>query len=797
MTPVTARPAAADPPAAPPPPEHADPVPSPPATRTNAAGRAATLARSGWVPAALLVAATAVCLRAYGVGARDAGAFAVYLTLGLTVPGLLVWRALRGGARDLATDLAGGLVVGYAVELACYLPARAAGAPLLVLIWPAGTLVAFAAVPRLRRHWRGGGRAHRPPAPQPWALAALFGFVVLYSAATFFRTHGLRYPSAGSPYLDIPFQLALAGELKHHFPPTIPFAAGEPLQYHWFVHAHLGASSWLTGIEPQILITRLAVLPMIAAIIVLLAAAARRITGRWWPGPAAVAILFFATITSPYGWTSAPTLDGNMLGVLWLSPTQMFGTTIFAGVLLVLFDLLGGEAPRRQWVLLALLIAALAGAKATFLPMLCAGLALTVALHALLGRRLHRPALGALGVAVGGLGLAQVVLFSGGAQGTVVAPLATMKRTVLAEGTGLLGPATVRNDWPLLLVLAGLSLAAILPGLAGQVGMLRSRETRLDPAMLTCLGIGAAGVGATLLLGHPGLGQIYFLQSARPALAIAAACGFAFLAAAGTRQAARWWAAGAVAVGAGIAGAVRVLDGDTLPGRRAGASTDALVWELVWPYAALAGCVAVCAAVLSVALRRGPARGATVGLLVAAVVTGMALPSSYDRLLATYNAADQTGWRDVTIKGLRQIPSGGIEAARWLRDNSAPDDLVATNIHCRPGGRTCDNRHFWISGYTERRVLLEGWGYTEEAMARSALYVRQPSDVPYWDPALLAANDAAFRTPTAATVTRLREEYKVRWLFVDPIAPSSPLLADFATLRYSAGKTAVYELTPS
>src|SRR5581483_118611 len=104
----------------------------------------------------------------------------------------------------------------------------------------------------------------------------------------------------------------------------------------------------------------------------------------------------------------------------------------------------------------------------------------------------------------------------------------------------------------------------------------------------------------------------------------------------------------------------------------------------------------------------------------------------------------------------------------------------------------CVNLHFAISAYTERRVLVEGWGFTAHAHERAAELGAWVGAVPYWRPDVLAANDAAFTTPSVETVSRLRDRYRVRWLFVDETAGSSAELGRFAELRYRAGHCAVY-----
>jgi hypothetical protein len=109
---------------------------------------------------------------------------------------------------------------------------------------------------------------------------------------------------------------------------------------------------------------------------------------------------------------------------------------------------------------------------------------------------------------------------------------------------------------------------------------------------------------------------------------------------------------------------------------------------------------------------------------------------------------------------------GGTVAARWLKRHSSPDAVVATNIHCLlPRAPHCDNRNFWVSAYTERRIVVEGWGYTA-ATNSGAISDTVHSKAPIPDQRRLAINDAAFEHPSAATVSRLVDTYGVDWLFV-------------------------------
>ena len=86
-----------------------------------------------------------------------------------------------------------------------------------------------------------------------------------------------------------------------------------------------------------------------------------------------------------------------------------------------------------------------------------------------------------------------------------------------------------------------------------------------------------------------------------------------------------------------------------------------------------------------------------------------------------------------------------------MRDHSAPDDVLATNVHCLGyWGSLCDSRSFWLSAYAERSVLVEGWAFAP----------RQAGGLgPFWDPVKLAVNDTAI---TAATDEALAAAAGVR-----------------------------------
>ncbi|MGP3914782.1 hypothetical protein [Nonomuraea sp. 10N515B] len=708
----------------------------------------------GWWPAGIVAAGAVAVFLWCGVSARDLAAFAAYVGLGVALPGTLLWRALTRGGRSTAEDVAAGLALGYAMEVLAYIPARAAGMPLLVLVPPVAVLGTFLIAPGLRRHWRGRAIAERMPGWCAWMLAGVIGYLITWSTLSLYRV-----PIA-SAYVDMPYHLALVGEVKHHLPPTLPSVLGERLCYHWFVYADMAATSWVTGIEPVTLVYKLSTLPMMAAMVVLVAVLGRRLGGRWGAGAAAVGVTYF--LLSPV-LQDGVSFTARSMFTAWASPTQTFGALLFAPVVVLL---VAGWS-RRGWVALVVLLLALTGAKATFLPLLLAGLLAVVAVRWVVERRLPHRWAAAAALTLVCLLIAHFVVFGRGSHGMAVSPSATM-RVVWGAVAGIEMPALASASLGPLVVLTVVHLFCLGCVWGGVAGLGRRV---LEPPMVLLLGMGVAGIGAATLLGHPSESQLYFLEGVRPYLSIAAVCGMLALRSGGDRdERARseagatmnkpWRAVAWTGAGAGAAVMAAQLD---VPG-------DALE-RVVVPYLLLAVAAVVvwrCGSVLA----------------VVALLAGYSVPASVRDVVAHVTPAP--GERE------RLIPDGALEAGRWLREHSSPADVVATDLHCRPvAPHPCDSRHYWVSGFTERRVLVEGWGYAESTQSRTELFVTSYLSVPFADPARLAANDAVFAAPTAENVRRLAREYGVKWLFTG----RNPNLWKFARLRFRSASISVYELT--
>ncbi|MEV0131691.1 hypothetical protein AB0H83_24915 [Dactylosporangium sp. NPDC050688] len=776
-------------------PDVTDTVPEPAAA--PARGVRAVLT-SGWLPVSLLWAATTAVLWWFEVTPLTTVVFTAYLALGVALPGTLWWRLLSRSRGFFVADVAAGLALGYVGEVFVYLGARLLGLPLLVLAWPAGTVAVFLLVPALRRYWRSAAGAPVPPLLWRWCLTLTAAMTVLWSCK-FYRLYGLRYPYNSTPDTDSTFHLALVGEAKHHVPMAVPWLTGEPLYYHWFVYPELAATSWVTGIEPQVLLLRLSMLPMLMAFAVLVAVLAGKVTGGWWSGVAASTLTLFVLSPNPYQWVTTEfyrnlafsTLeDGSALRLtVWSGPTQTFGALLMVPLMIVLVDRLRQWRDGRGWALFAVLLAGVMGAKATYLPLLCCGLLVVVGAELLLHHTLHRGALAGLGLTAAGLVFAQVVLFGGSSQGTAIKPLTTLVTGALGVSTGY-AAAGATGRLLVLLVLLLFCWACIWAGLAG---LLRRRLP--EPAVLTMVGIGLAGAAATLLTGQDGDSQRFFIEAARPYLSVAAVAGLASLLPGGRLTARRAWAlTGFVVLGVAVTQAIQVAGHGRVPNLAGTGSAAALTRAVVLPYAALAVVAVAVAAALLLARHRVPALRGMVVALVVALLAGYGGNTSLQNYLTILRDSAHTGWRNV-VKGEPIVSEGVLEAGRWLRAHSDPDDLVATNAHCQRLYKQCTNLHFSMSAYSERRMLVEGWGFTTTAHEEAARLRTWVGHVPYWRPDVLADNDAAFQDPSSQRVGLLRDRYGIRWLFVDESQDNvSPRLPDFATERYRSGVAAVYEL---
>lgn len=699
----------------------------------------------------------------------EVGRFVLFTGLGIALPGFTLWRLIGHYGRNLVEDFAAGFAVGTAAQIVVYLASASIGLQEWSWVWaPVVLVISFVDSDVRTRVWR---RVDQPIRPlQAWLLAAATAVVVL---VVYRRGPGQFLPAYTDPlrsYPDLAFQQALAASAKYDVPISTLWLGGEPMKYHSFFHQSTAATAWATRIDLTDLIHSLTWLPLFLAGCGLVFALTTRFTptaesGATWAGPLAVLI-------AGLGGAVQPLSDAGLGGIstavaAYLSPTQNLGVLIALALCIVVVDLLRSDRPRSRWELLVLHALVAAGAKSTILPLLGFGFAFAF-VHLAMIRQSTRTALigGVLSFAI--FLAALVAIFGGSTWGTEVKPfqtfvqLAPYPMLVAEPHAQLLSAATTLLSW----------------GLAASGLLFLGRKWR-DPATVFLVGFSVAGLLGTLLTTQSGVSQLYFLRTAFPVVAVLACVGLADLVGRlGDRR-------GVVLVGAaGLLGLVALafarVESADLPGIKG-------PW--LWTAAALGSVAVVVALVWRVFRRPGNILVAFLAGAVAASMIGAALVP-----LQAFGS-DKASNLVFAHPGRGGATAAEAGAAMWLRRNSRPGDLIATNAHCIIQSEgVCDSRHFWIAALSERPVLIEGWSYSNQANRIALTTGGNPSLIPYWNREELAANDTAFTAPTPAAIERLRK-VGVRWLYADNRAGKvSPALRNYVRLRHATLDATIYEL---
>ena len=95
----------------------------------------------------------------------------------------------------------------------------------------------------------------------------------------------------------------------------------------------------------------------------------------------------------------------------------------------------------------------------------------------------------------------------------------------------------------------------------------------------------------------------------------------------------------------------------------------------------------------------------------------------------------------------------------WIRDHTSTDDVVAVN---NPG-----IFEFQYAAFSERRIFLGGWGYSQRSRDEGYTEVSSGRFNPFAD--RLALNEAAFVGDDPAALETMRDEFGVRYLLVDRV----------------------------
>ncbi|WP_350279433.1 hypothetical protein [Kribbella sp. HUAS MG21] len=683
-------------------------------------------------------------------------AYLGYLLVVIVVPGTMFWRRLTGGVGWRSADVVLGTAFGLAVE---------------ALIYPLGMLfkMPFAAwlMPALALGmWRALPRPALPERPTPWWSMAGMMLAVGVAAAWFVRVGSqlipLNGPEALRPNSDAPHNLALAGELTHHFPPRIPYADSGWLTSHWAAYEHLASAHWITTVPLDVLTHRMAPFAWILLTVLGAAAVAMLLTGRAVAGPIGAALVVAGGDLVAWPWAVSDRVfaDGPFsLGQL-TNPPQAFSTVLLLPLIAVTALLLRRRPGTtrgqlfRLFVAAGVLVAALALTKATALPVYATGLAVAwIYLTVRAGRLNLRALVLGLGVAAA-YALTFFFVLRGAASSVRFDPGATFES--LAERMGGGSAVTVIG--------AVVVVGWVMP-VVGAL-LIRRRVPRDPMAAFLLAGFAAAVLGASLLADR-GDTQLFFVRTGFVFGVLLATWGL------GSLERRQYWIAGvALAIGAAAIYWGRYRSPDTCT------SADCFGQGLV---------VALVIAVLGIGVFGLVLRGSrrTWAVIAVAVLVGTTVSPT---------VASVRRFASPPLTEYESIAPGGIEAARFIRRNSGSNDRIATNLHChQPRASHCGIGSYWIAGYAERRVLLEGWAY------RTRVDDSYPAGVqgPYRDQELLELNDEVFSNPSRQAIETLRTRYDVQWLLLDERVSAPPEnLERLTELRFQLGTVRVYQIYP-
>ncbi|MEV6287228.1 hypothetical protein [Kribbella sp. NPDC051770] len=730
---------------------------------------------AGLVAAVPVVLLTLVMMGRYAP-LLDVLKFTVFVLLGVGLPGLVLWRLIGAYRRNLVEDCAAGFAVGTAAQLLVYLASSSVGLQRWSWVWAPIVLVVGVLDRDVRaRVWQ---HVEAPLAPvTAWLLAAATSLVLLLMWVKGPGRYAPAYTDPNAAFPDMAFHQALAASAKHDVPVVPLWVFGEPMKYHTFFHQVAAATSWSTGIDLTNVLYALLWVPLALVGCVLVFTLTQRFLlkpgeephpGAVWAGP-------FAVLLAGVGGTLQPLHDislGNisMASSQYLSPTQNLGMMLALLLAVLAVDLLRSKPVRSRWVLFVLVALASSGAKATILPLAVCGFGLVFLARLATRRSTGRALVGGL-VVLAVLVAATIVVFGGESSGLQIKPaqlfIQLQPYAALRHGTGvdraaqLLSALTTTAAW-------GLAVA----------GVLFLRRFWRDPGVVFLAGAAIGGFAASVLTSQPGVSQVYFYRTGFPFLAVLSCLGLARLAdKLGDRRSGVLVAA---AAGLGLLGA----------GLARAASADLSGVKVPFLLTLLA--LLVVGLVVAIAwrlVRRGSMVTAALAALVAAC---MAASTSLPLLTLVSDQATLVIYGNVAGNGPTKPEA---DAARWLQRNSGTDDLVATNAHCIvQRGDVCDSRHFWIAALSERQVLVEGWAYTNRINRIATTEGGNPSLLPFWNQELLATNDAAFSSPSAAVIERLRR-YGVRWLYADHrTGQVSPDLNQYVRLRHATLDATIYEI---
>ncbi len=734
--------------------------------------------------------------------------FVGYELLYVLLPGCMLYALLGDGEGGWPRMLALGWPLGYALEMCAYaltaaLHARAAFTFLPLI---ATALIAALALRRTGLHMgtaapgssrderrqRAGAIAARVQRGELAALAAAIIAAVALLGLTFFAA----YPLPGMArsvvyYVDNVWDISIAAEVRHHWPITEPYVAGNSLlHYYYGVFIHIAAVAQVTRVALSTIVLRLLPTMTIVVVALQLWVLARTLSRARWVGPLAVVLLLVLEDLN-LDPTRPGAFGAELFADIPLSPTMAFGMVFFLGLLLLVQQSLaaerstiasstpGGERSLRgstgSLAMLGILVLGTSIVKATASVDFLAGLALFW-----LWRVAHRQPTRLLSycliVATACAGAVYLLVLRGGLGSTLrMSIFAFIKYTNFAP---LLSGALALRAIPLVGAATISTLFAFAP-LLGTCWLGHRREA-VSPFIGFCMAIFLASLVIYNVIGAPSDSQIYFIDFGYLAVVPVAAYGLVLLWEDTPAPARRRLGRACCAILAlGL-----LLAASTLALEHAGG----VAW-LAW-YALAYGLLGAASVGVAFGLERtfaSVSSSRAMRLLACCipvlVVLGLVKPLAI-AIPRAWKAISRTRISAVDSRQSQGMTAALYSGLSWVREHTSPCDVLAVNNHLIKAGAGPDySSYYYYSAFTERRVFLESWDFTPAGAKGGQPFKRR-----------LALNTLATSYGNATALRALRR-LGVRYVLIDELhGGGAPEPASVSRRVFANSALVVYRL---
>jgi hypothetical protein len=714
-----------------------------------------------------VVAATLGLEAGYGAALGHAVLYLAYELGFVVVPGWLAYRALSHRPGGPLRQLAIGWGLGYVLEILAFMLTAATGTRALFAAYPL-VVGATAVAAIVRRRPAVASTSADPPLSRRfgWLLAAVCLVAVAYIGVTFFPDNALPGTHNFVYYPDYPWAISIAGDAKHHWPIQDPNISGEPFPYHYFVHIHLAAASQVTGLDLSLIFFRLFMLPLTVLLVLEFVVAGQTFARSAYAGLIAACLAFFVGEMQLDG-RANPLLHipfgGVFLTDLLVSPSFLFGLVIFIPLIILVGERITarGEAARPgDWLLVAIFIVGASDAKVAILPLVLGALLLYAGWSWLAEHRIPLAVWLAAALTLLVFGTVYLLQYQGWPSGFHVDPLAgfhffegSTAVVFIKEGLRDALPTFPGSGGVVSVVGILFSFLGLLgPQLVGLVWIFRHQGHRLGAGQAWLFSLLCAGLIALLFLSGARGEQGFFFFLSLVAGYVLAAEGLQIgwvnrpRLSGRTRRFAILGLAW-ILVLAGLMWAPQHLD--LFSGLQRGPHT-----YLFW----YGGLLLTLVLLYAVARRWiGPTRWPALALLCGAVVTVGTLDAPIGKLVPSLTDAP------VPPENGKRITPELYRALTWIRNNTPADSVLAVNNQATVTGPF----EFDYSAFSERRVFLEGWGYS--ARLRDVGYTEIATGQVNPFVARLRLNEAAFMRGDRRALRIMIDRYGVRYLVVDRI----------------------------